>query len=590
MENKKKKCSLNKHSESEAISFCQQCKIYLCNKCQNLHSELYDNHNLISLEQDLNEIFIDICKYEGHNNKLEFFCKKHNTLCCLGCVCKFKVKGYGQHSECDTCYINDIKDEKKNKLKENINHLEELSNKFEKSINELKIIFENIGKEKEELKLKIQKIFIQIRNSLNEKKDKLLLEIDEKFNEIFIKEDIIRESEKLPNKIKISLEKGKLIDKEWNDNNLNSLINNCIDIENNIKKINEINEIINKNHLNKNIKIDFSLNEDEINEFLNKIKNFGKIINIEKAKKNYELYNNFDIKMKNPIHKLNSHTHYVLCLALLNDGRLVSGSYDNTIIIYKKISFKPDLTIKEHKDSVFCIIQLSSGILASCSQDKTIKLFNIKNDNYKLIQTLNYHKDCVYKIIELKNKTLVSCSKDSSIIFYVKDNLEYKKDYSISTDSSCSSIIQTKDNEICYSVKNDNKIFFYDLLNKKNINSISNINKHNGSSEWFIMISKELLLIPGENKISIINVKEYKLVRIIEVSGSSWIYGVCMLNKDMLLTGDYSKVIRQWKIEGDNLILLSKKEKAHDDDINVLLNLEDGHIASGSDDHTIRIW
>ena len=104
------------------------------------------------------------------------------------------------------------------------------------------------------------------------------------------------------------------------------------------------------------------------------------------------------------------------------------------------------------------------------------------------------------------------------------------------------------------------------------------------------MISKELLLIPGENKISIINVKEYKLVRIIEVPGSSWIYGVCMLNKDMLLTGDYSKVIRQWKIEGDNLILLSKKEKAHDDDINVLLNLEDGHIASGSDDHTIRIW
>ena len=175
-------------------------------------------------------------------------------------------------------------------------------------------------------------------------------------------------------------------------------------------------------------------------------------------------------------------------------------------------------------------------------------------------------------------------------IFYVKDNLEYKIDYSISTDSSCSSIIQTKDNEICYSVKNDNKIFFYDLLNKKNINSISNINKHNGSSEWFIMISKELLLIPGENKITIINVKEYKLVRIIEVPGSSWIYGVCMLNKDVLLTGDYSKVIRQWKIEGDNLILLSKKEKAHDDDINVLLNLQDGHIASGSDDHTIRIW
>ena len=58
----------------------------------------------------------------------------------------------------------------------------------------------------------------------------------------------------------------------------------------------------------------------------------------------------------------------------------------------------------------------------------------------------------------------------------------------------------------------------------------------------------------------------------------------------MLLTGDESKVIRQWKIDGDNLILISKNEKAHDGNINVLLNLGDGHIASGSDDKTIKIW
>ena len=137
--------------------------------------------------------------------------------------------------------INEIKDEKKNKLKENIKYLEELSIKFEESIKEIKNIFDKINKDKEELKLKIQKIFTKIRNEINEKEDKLLIEVDEKYNNIYIKEEILRESEKLPNKIKNSLEKGKLIEKEWNDNNLNSLINDCINIENNIKKINEIN-------------------------------------------------------------------------------------------------------------------------------------------------------------------------------------------------------------------------------------------------------------------------------------------------------------------------------------------------------------
>ena len=104
------------------------------------------------------------------------------------------------------------------------------------------------------------------------------------------------------------------------------------------------------------------------------------------------------------------------------------------------------------------------------------------------------------------------------------------------------------------------------------------------------MIKKDLLLIPGENQISIINTNQHNLVRKIEVPGSSKICGVCMLNKNMLLTGDDSKVLRQWKIEGDNLILVSKKEKAHDGWINVLLNIGNGFIASGSDDYTIKIW
>ena len=104
------------------------------------------------------------------------------------------------------------------------------------------------------------------------------------------------------------------------------------------------------------------------------------------------------------------------------------------------------------------------------------------------------------------------------------------------------------------------------------------------------MIKKDLLLIPGENQISIINIDKYELVKTIEVPGSKWICGVCMLNENMILTGDESNTIRQWKIDGDNLILVSKKENAHDKDINVLLNIGNGFIASGSSDNSIKIW
>ena len=58
----------------------------------------------------------------------------------------------------------------------------------------------------------------------------------------------------------------------------------------------------------------------------------------------------------------------------------------------------------------------------------------------------------------------------------------------------------------------------------------------------------------------------------------------------MLLNGDWANTIRQWRIEDDNLILFSKKEKAHDNWIKVLFNLGNGHISSCSRDNTIKIW
>ena len=93
------------------------------------------------------------------------------------------------------------------------------------------------------MKLDIQKIFTQIRNVLNNREDELLLEVDNLYNSKYFNEDIIKKGEKLPKQIKLSLEKGKLIDKEWDNINLNSYINDCINIENNIKNINTINFI-----------------------------------------------------------------------------------------------------------------------------------------------------------------------------------------------------------------------------------------------------------------------------------------------------------------------------------------------------------
>ena len=63
-----------------------------------------------------------------------------------------------------------------------------------------------------------------------------------------------------------------------------------------------------------------------------------------------------------------------------------------------------------------------------------------------------------------------------------------------------------------------------------------------------------------------------------------------MLNDNILFTGNENGIISQWRVEGDNLILFSQKENAHKLEINYLINIGDGHIASGSRDKLIKIW
>ena len=269
------KCSYNEHKNVDAIKTCCDCKIYMCNKCENLHSGLFMNHNVYNLEHNINNIFSGFCKQENHFDKLDYFCKTHNTLCCSSCIVKVKKKGRGQHSECDVCIIEDIKNEKKEILQKNIKELENISDSIQTSIKELKETFEKIYNNKENIKMKIQKTFTDIRNYLNKREDELLSKVDNEFDKLVIDENKIKDLEKLPNKVKISIDKVNNINNGWDDENkLCSLINECLNIENSIKDI----KILNSNNLKfTSFDIEFNITEKEMNTLKNIISNFGYI-------------------------------------------------------------------------------------------------------------------------------------------------------------------------------------------------------------------------------------------------------------------------------------------------------------------------
>ena len=273
MEIQKKKCSLDEHKDIDSKTFCMQCNIYMCNKCETFHAKLFPNHQIFNSENDTSDIFIGFCKEKDHFKKLDFFCKTHNQLCCGLCIAKI----IGKHHDCNICKIEEIKDEKINKIKENIQYLKELNNSLKDSINEIKSIFEKINENKEEIKTSIQKVFTKLRTELNNREDELLSEVDKKFDQLYCNEKIVKDSEKLPNKIKDLIEKAENA-KEIKENKLSSFINDCINIEKSIMNIEEINNCIKNCKINNNQKIQFIPDDyKEVKEFLENIKKFGKL-------------------------------------------------------------------------------------------------------------------------------------------------------------------------------------------------------------------------------------------------------------------------------------------------------------------------
>ena len=124
MSNQEKKCFSKDHEESPSF-YCAECEIYMCNNCKELHSKLFKYHKEYNLEKN-------------HLDKLEYYCKTHNKLCCSACIAKIKKKDKGQHTNCEVYVIEDIKDNKKDILQKNITYLEDLSKNIETSIKELK--------------------------------------------------------------------------------------------------------------------------------------------------------------------------------------------------------------------------------------------------------------------------------------------------------------------------------------------------------------------------------------------------------------------------------------------------------------------
>ena len=127
------------------------------------------------------------------------------------------------------------------------------------------------------------------------------------------------------------LEKSQIINKEYKDNKINLLINDCINIEKNIKDINVINENIEKSKNSIEQEIIFNIDEKEIEYFIENIKKFGELnnkINEFEFKLDSNIINLDEFNKINEWVNSNSKVNLKLLYRLTRDGKLPSNFHN----------------------------------------------------------------------------------------------------------------------------------------------------------------------------------------------------------------------------------------------------------------------
>ena len=308
--------------------------------------------------------------------------------------------------------------------------------------------------------------------------------------------------------------------------------------------------------------------------------------------------------------ELNYHTKGLSHILILKDGRLSSSAADNTLIIYNKDTFEPDIIIREHTNYVNYHIQLKNENIVTCSWDNTLKIIKlIPNNKYEVIQVLEGHTFYVDKALETEDGKLITSADDKYVIIWKKNEnnnlFEIEKKFIISEeDCPNANIIFINDNLLLCSSMYECRLSFFEVKNDfQFIFSFTNIYCCFSRNSILYLKEKDLLLVGGRDDNGIYLFKFANFPKFIGkynicdfIDEISIVYCIILNSEGDILIGleqNNKNNICKFKINENNedLIFVNKHESAHEDLINGIIDWKErDFIVSCSRDQKVKIW
>jgi WD40 repeat protein len=226
--------------------------------------------------------------------------------------------------------------------------------------------------------------------------------------------------------------------------------------------------------------------------------------------------NVWDILTWTSIRKYTNHTSWVLSLDQIDNDKMVSGSVDYNIRIWK-ISTGETMKIINVNGAVFVVkvfsIEYKQIVCGTNGVSNNLQIFNYETGD--LIQTLNGHSSSVYSIEMLSEQFMASGSSDQQVIIW--DLSSYSIKYTLTGHSSPVTCIKRLSFNLLASGDGSGLIIIWNWLTGE---QMFNLTGHTSSVNLNSLdLCDEQTLISGsiDKTVKLWNIKNGTLIRSIDV-------------------------------------------------------------------------
>ena len=250
---------------------------------------------------------------------------------------------------------------------------------------------------------------------------------------------------------------------------------------------------------------------------------------------------------------LDDHSDRINGLNILENGNILSYSYDSTLRIWDKDSYECIAVLEDHNDVINGIKVLDNQNILSFSADNTMRVWDKKS--YQCVAVLKSHTDIINGVDILENGNIISYSDDKTLRIWDKESYECLKILSGHEDN-VNGLIQSNKYMVSWS---GNDIYIW------NINDFSletYIEDHTTfilklSEDYFISISSHKTILVWSFNETIENTTVLEPLK-----NDFFIYdnSVIKLDEKTIAVG-YHTHIKVWNIETGKIIKIIEKQE-----------------------------